>query len=148
MPSNQRLVDEIIRTHWAVLNAMQTSSRPDWMELEMTMAQIKALFVVSQRQGTSITQIAEYLGIGQPTTSQLVDKLVRNGFAERSEAEKDRRIKLVRLTDQGRDLVKRLYQGGEDSYREWLAKMSQNDLLALRRGLQALANIAHPPSSE
>lgn len=142
MDEHQEIIDEIVQAHWAVMNAMQTSSQPDWMELTMTMAQIKTLFVISQGTGTSINQIAEYLGVGQPTASQLVDKLVRGGFAERSEGEKDRRYKQVRLTEQGRDLVRRLYQGGEDPYREWLASMDPDDLLALRRGLQALAKSA------
>ncbi|HEY5573721.1 MAG TPA: MarR family transcriptional regulator, partial [Anaerolineales bacterium] len=117
-------IEEIIRLHWSILTAMQFSSRPDWLELDMTMAQIKALFTISQGEAVPINRIAEYLGVGQPTASHLVDKLVRQGFAERSESATDRRVTLVRLTTQGEDLVRRLYQGGEEQYRSWVKKLT------------------------
>lgn len=146
MDEHQQLIEDIVQAQWVVLSAMQAASQPDWMELEMTMAQIKALFVISQSTGTSINQIAEYLNVGQPTASQLVDRLVRSGLAERSEGEKDRRVKHVSLTEQGEDLVRRLYRGGEEPYRAMLASVDLDDLLALRRGLQAIARTALLPS--
>ena len=136
--TKQDLITQIIQLHWAVLNLLQTSTRPDWMELSMTMAQIKALFAISLGTGASINEVAEYLGVSQPTASQIVDKLVRGGLAARKESEKDRRIKLARLTEAGKDLVNRLYRGSEGPYRTRLSKMSEQDLLALHKGLQAL----------
>ena len=135
-------IEEIIRLHWSILTAMQFSSRPDWLELDMTMAQIKALFTISQGEAVPINRIAEYLGVGQPTASHLVDKLVRQGFAERSESATDRRVTLVRLTTQGEDLVRRLYQGGEEQYRSWVKKLTDEERKILLSGLQALARVA------
>jgi MarR family transcriptional regulator, organic hydroperoxide resistance regulator len=135
-------IDEIIRLHWSILTAMQFSSRPDWMELEMTMAQIKALFTISYGDAVPVNSIAEYLGVGQPTASHLVDKLVRQGFADRSESPTDRRVTLVRLTSLGEDLVRRLYQGGEEQYRAWVSKLTNEERKDLLSGLQALARVA------
>jgi DNA-binding MarR family transcriptional regulator len=135
-------VEEIIRLHWSILTAMQFSSRPDWMELDMTMAQIKALFTISQGEAIPVRRIAEYLDVGQPTASHLVDKLVRQGLASRSENPADRRITLVRLTSEGEDLVRRLYQGGEEQYRAWVKKLSVEERKSLLTGLQALARAA------
>jgi hypothetical protein len=47
-------IEEIIRLHWSILATMQFSSRPDWMELDMTMAQIKALFTISQGEAVPV----------------------------------------------------------------------------------------------
>jgi len=137
--------EEIIRLHWSILTAMQLSSRPDWMELDMTMAQIKALFTISQGEAVPVNQIAEYLGVGQPTASHLVDKIVRSGLADRSESPTDRRVTLVRLTPKGEDLVRRLYQGGEEQYRAWVSKLTAEEHKNLLSGLQALARIASEP---
>ena len=139
-------IDEIIRLHWSILTAMQFSSRPDWMELEMTMAQIKALFTISQGEAVPVSRIAEYLGVGQPTASHLVDKLVRQGFADRSESPIDRRVTLVRLTSQGEDLVQRLYRGGEEQYRSWMNQLTEKERKDLLSGLQALARVASIPA--
>jgi len=136
------VIEEIVRLHWSVLAAMQFSTRPDWMELEMTMAQVKALFTISQGEGVPVSRISEYLGVGQPTASHLVDRLVRQGFADRSENPADRRVTLVRLTPKGGDLVRRLYQGGEEPYRAWLEKLSDQERKQLLKGLQALARVA------
>jgi len=121
---------------------MQFSSRPDWMELKMTMAQIKALFTISQGEAVPVNRIAEYLGVGQPTASHLVNKLVRQGLADRSESPTDRRVTLVRLTSQGKDLVRRLYRGGEEQYRSWMNQLTEKERKDLLSGLQALARIA------
>ncbi|OGO32181.1 MAG: hypothetical protein A2136_00220 [Chloroflexi bacterium RBG_16_54_11] len=135
-------IDEIIRLHWNILAAMQFSSRPDWMELEMTMAQIKALFTISKGEAVPVNRIAEYLGVGQPTASHLIDKLVRQGFAGRTESTTDRRVTLVRLTSKGEDLVRRLYQGGEEQYRSWVNQLTEKERKDLLSGLQALARVA------
>jgi DNA-binding MarR family transcriptional regulator len=134
--------EEIVRLHWSILTAMQFSSRPDWMELDMTMAQIKALFTISQGEAIPVNRIAEYLDVGQPTASHLVDRLVRQGFAGRSESPTDRRVTLVRLTPKGEDLVRRLYQGGEEQYRSWVMQLSDQERKNLLSGLQALARAA------
>ena len=139
-------IEEIIRLHWSIMTAMQFSSRPDWMELDMTMAQIKALFTISQGEAVAVSRIAEYLGVGQPTASHLVDRLVRQGFAARSESPSDRRVTLVRLTSTGKDLVRRFYQGGEEVYRAWVSELSNKERSELLRGLQALARAASVPT--
>jgi DNA-binding MarR family transcriptional regulator len=140
-------IEEIIRLHWAILAAMQFSSRPDWMELDMTMAQIKALFTISQGEAVPVRRIADYLGVGQPTASHLVDKLVVNGFAGRSENPADRRVTLVRLTAKGEDLVRRLYQGGEEQYRAWVSELNDEERNDLLSGLKALARAASTPAN-
>lgn len=139
-------IDEIIRLHWSILAAMQFSSRPDWMELDMTMAQIKALFTISQGEAVPVSRIAEYLGVGQPTASHLVEKLVRQGFASRTESPADRRVTLVRLTTKGEDLVRRLYQGGEEQYRAWVKRLTDEERKNLLSGLEALARAASAPT--
>jgi DNA-binding MarR family transcriptional regulator len=139
-------IEEIIRLHWSILATMQFSSRPDWMELDMTMAQIKTLFTISQGEAVPVSRIADYLGVGQPTASHLVDKLVRQGFAGRSESPSDRRVTLVRLTSKGEDLVRRLYQGGEEQYRSWVKQLSDEERKNLLSGLQALARVASMPA--
>ena len=108
----------------------------------MTMAQIKALFTISQGEAVPVNRIAEYLGVGQPTASHLVNKLVRQGLADRSESPTDRRVTLVRLTSQGEDLVRRLYRGGEEQYRSWVNQLTEKERKDLLSGLQALARIA------
>lgn len=139
-------IEEILQLHWSILATLQASSRPDWMELDMTMAQIKALFTISQGQAVAVSHVAQYLGVGQPTASHLVDKLVRQGFVGRSENPADRRVTLVRLTRRGANLVRRLYQGGDEEYRAWVRQLTDQERKSLLKGLQALARVATAPA--
>jgi DNA-binding MarR family transcriptional regulator len=139
-------IEEIVRTHWAIMQALQMSTRPEWMELDLTMAQIKTLFVLFHTPAAPIRTVADYLGIGRPTASHLVEKLVRAGLVQRSEGVPDRRFTLAGLTAQGEDLVVRLYQGGEEQYRVWVSQLGEADRAALLQGLRALSQIAQAPS--
>ncbi|WP_315926526.1 MarR family transcriptional regulator [Mesorhizobium sp. SP-1A] len=56
------------------------------------------------RQGDGIPQglLAERVGVEGPTIVRIVDGLERDGFVTREADESDRRVKLVRLTAEGR----------------------------------------------
>lgn len=67
-----------------------------------------------------MSEISERFEVTPAAASQLVDKLVQNGFIVREEDPKDRRAKMLNLTDKGRDLVQ---QGIEERYR-WMDQLS------------------------
>ncbi|MHB9059137.1 MAG: MarR family winged helix-turn-helix transcriptional regulator, partial [Bacillota bacterium] len=79
--------------------------------------------------------------VGEPTASLLVDRLVRQGWVVRGEDPEDRRRTIASLSKEGTDLVANMRHGGRESLERWLAAMSDGDLAALRRGLQALAEV-------
>lgn len=56
----------------------------------------------------SVGEIAQAAGITQPAATQTIAVMLRNGLVEMRPVEEDRRIRLVRLTQKGRDLVPRL----------------------------------------
>ena len=141
-------IDRILNSQWSVLAAMQWSSTPDWVELSLTMAQVKTLFVVAHKDGATVSRVAEYLQIGQPSASQLVEKLVKKGMATRTEDPLDRRRSLVNLTEAGYDLVAKLYRGGEEVYRKWVSWMSAEDRKALEQGLAALLQATGPETEQ
>ena len=58
-----------------------------------------------------VHQIGEKLEVSSPAASQLVDRLVQAGLAERSESREDRRARRVSLTQKGRELVSRGFGG-------------------------------------
>lgn len=131
---------ESIANDFRAVNArLHTLSLPTWLKLGLTMAQFKALAVVSNAEGVSISGVGCELGIGEPTASQLVDALVKQGYAEREPDPADRRRVLVRATPLGEELVGELRHGRRQYFSGWLAEMAPEDVDALARGLRALA---------
>lgn len=74
-------------------------------EEELSMRELQALSVISQNKNT-MGKIADDLVISLPSATSLVEKLVENGFAERTQDAHDRRIVLIHLTKEGEKKLK------------------------------------------
>jgi DNA-binding MarR family transcriptional regulator len=124
------LLKWVLRTHHPL-------DDPIWGQLDLTLNQFKGLRVIAHGPVT-IGEIAARLGIAQPTASLLVERLVRVGLVERADDPGDRRRALVRLSPEGEHFVARITGDIHNHLREGLARLSDDDLAALVRGLHAL----------
>jgi DNA-binding MarR family transcriptional regulator len=141
------LIDEILKARSTVFQATSALTAPAWIDLELTMSQVKGLRTLAHHTPATITQIAEVLKISQPTASQLVDRLVQSGLAQRTEDPTDRRRMLVRLSKKGQQLHERLRGVWRARFRNWLQRMNTDELEALHRGYDALAQIVSTGNS-
>ena len=132
----------IVAAQRSIAHSMFQTSIPDWIQLDLTMGQLRTLMALAADGPMTVSALAETLAIAKPTASILIDRLVQAGDADRTEDQGDRRRTLVALTPAGVALVARLRQGKSDRYERWLAAMHPDDLAALTQGMQALAAIA------
>ncbi|WP_327144237.1 MarR family winged helix-turn-helix transcriptional regulator [Nocardia sp. NBC_01327] len=58
-------------------------------------------FVRMVPDGATVGEIAEHLGVTKQAASQLVDELVKRGYAERNPHPHDARARLITLTERG-----------------------------------------------
>ena len=135
-------IQEITETYRAIFRSLWAATAPAWIDLDLSMAQLKTLIVLSKEEPATIGQVAESLGIGLPTASHLIERLVQAGLAERTEDPLDRRRTLARLSPQGEELSERLRQGSRDRLRDWLAQLSDDERAALLYGLRALRQVS------
>ena len=147
METQQELIGQALAAHRAMMRAVHVAGADVWQNLDLTMAQLKALLTLADERPATIGQVADALGVGLPNASHLVDRLVHAGLVERAEDPADRRRTLARLAPAGEELVVRLRQGSRDQFRSWLALMDEADLLAFVTGLQALARVAQRDTS-
>src|SRR5579884_4451494 len=118
--TNTQLINNILEHLATVVQRMQRSVANSWFHLDLSIAQVRVLFVLTRLHTATVSGIAEELGVGLPTASHLIEKLVRTGLVERSEDPKDRRYTLVRLTRAGEDLIGHLSQRRLGQIRIWL----------------------------
>ena len=71
----------------------------------LSMPQIRTLFHLSHDGKCGVSEIGELLGVTNPAASQMIDRLVIDGYIERSEDPADRRAKRLKLTGKGRAIV-------------------------------------------
>lgn len=142
MPKNRSSqIASVVESFEQVSRSLRVCAEPAWMELDLTMAQLKTLFTLEYGGSMTIGQTGEKLGISLPTASHLVDRLVHGGFVERTEDPADRRRTLASTTAQGSELVKRLRQGGRDMLVDWLKQLDDESLASLVGGLGDLVRV-------
>ncbi|WP_202948485.1 MarR family winged helix-turn-helix transcriptional regulator, partial [Nitrolancea hollandica] len=84
METHDELVDRIMELFKGVARSRQGIA-PVWLEVDLSMAQVRTLMVLSCEGQSTIGQLAETLRVSLPTASHLVDRLVHADLAERSE---------------------------------------------------------------
>ena len=136
------LMDEALHAQKAIFVAIQAAAEPIWLSLDLSMMQWKALQMIAHKDAITVGQVADCLDIGKPAASILIEQLVKHALVERTTDPLDRRRSIVRLSLQGEELVTRLRQGNRDRIRNWLSRLTDEDLSALVQGLRALAKEA------
>lgn len=91
--------------------------------VKLTMPQLAVLEYVATAR--TVSAVAEYAGLSRPATSFMIDKLVRRGFARRSEGVVDRRERAVVLTAKGRALLARVHAARVARFEASLAVLPQ-----------------------
>jgi DNA-binding MarR family transcriptional regulator len=105
---------------------------------ELNYAQYGALMRLYHHGQCAVGELGKQFGITIPAASQLVDRMVRDGLVERTEAVHDRRMKHLALTSHGRALVRASMDARLDWARELGAELSAERRDAI---VQALADL-------
>lgn len=134
-------VQAALEAQRAAVKAMHAAYTPDWVHLDLSMGQLKALVALATVGNMNVGELADWLKTSKPSASILVDRLVQHGYVERMEDQDDRRRTLVSLTTSGSELVARIERNGGERMEGWMEQMSADDLAALTHGLRALAAV-------
>ena len=133
------VANEVVGLFRELLHALLDSSMGAWLDLQLTLPQLRVVFLVAHGKASSVTQIAQHLGIGEPTASHLIDKLVKAHLVSRVEDPEDRRRTQMRLTPAGEQLINNLL-GWEGLIGGSLHRLTRHDLSTLRQGLRVLVD--------
>ena len=135
-------IETILNHQRTVYRAIQQLTAPNWLDLNISMAQLKALFVIGRGDSMTVGQVAEALEVGLPTASHLVEKLVQADLITRENDPADRRRTVLSLNETGRSVTTRLREGGPEHMRRWLAQLNDEEVAALLVGMEAIARVA------
>ena len=139
-PSPRRhQIDEIEALIASLAMATSPIAGPErWLELDLTMAQVKTLMVARHHGLTRIGNVARDLGLSANAATAAVDRLEAAGLVERQHDPSDRRAVLVGVTPAGERFVFELMTTHVRSLNEHVEGLPDADLDALQRGLRAL----------
>jgi DNA-binding MarR family transcriptional regulator len=135
MRGAQRAVAAFIR----IERAAGPASFQELMELEFTMAQFKALFLLDSSGPVTVSRFAEAVGTKPPAASVFVDRLEQGGLVVRRDDGADRRRVVIDLTEKARQMVARL-RGNHERVIAAIDRLSPAAQDALAAGMEALAD--------
>jgi DNA-binding MarR family transcriptional regulator len=116
---------------------------PDFLELNLTMAQMRAMYLVVGAGPMRMSQVAERLGTAPSSATGLVDALVATGMLERIADPADRRQVLVRATPAAHARIEAFSELNRTRLRSLLAEIrSADDLVTIERAIDLLTDAA------
>lgn len=134
----ERVIGQILAIDKRLYQYLQVARSHDWAGVELTMPQLKVLFLAGGPEPVPSGKIARALGMTLSTATGVVDRLVSQGLIQRLESPTDRRIVLLKATPAGTDLLERLLSAGLRYLREILDLLSLEDLRTVARALDIL----------
>jgi DNA-binding MarR family transcriptional regulator len=107
-------------------------------EFELSFSQLKALHYLHGEDDLSVKALGESLGLSLAAISRAADELVQRGLVDRTEDPADRRIKRLRLTDKGRELVLKMRELRMAGFEQFVATLSAKERSALAKALEPI----------
>lgn len=103
-----------------------------------SMSQVGALFQLSHRATSGVSNIGDRLGVTSAAASQMLDRLVQQGLIVRSEDPNDRRAKQIALTERGRGFIHEIMKARQRWFESVAAGMSEKERETVVTGLRIL----------
>jgi len=128
---------EIMETVPQIMQAIRVEMRLG-RGVNLSIPQFRALRFLQTHPDSSLTGLAEYLGLTPPSASKLVDGLVKQALVNRQEASSDRRRLTLALTPTGESLVNQSRANAQSSLAQILDALPDQDLAVVVQAMQLL----------
>jgi DNA-binding MarR family transcriptional regulator len=108
---------------------------------DLSIPQYRTLMYLRRSPGKSLADLAEHLGITPPSTSKLVDGLVKRGLADRQDFPGDRRRVVLSLTSAGAEQAEASLRLSQAAYLARFSTLPKETLGIIQQAMQALRPI-------
>jgi len=133
-----QLVKEAIQLQQQVSRELREQVPDAWMELSLTIAQLKSLVFIAREENPNFRQLAAALDVTPACVTGIIERLVEQELVSRTENPEDRRMLLLRVTDKGQKLLTGLREKQISRISDIMENLNEDDLAALVKGLSAL----------
>jgi MarR family transcriptional regulator for hemolysin len=142
--------EECVREVLDVIPMVMRSLRAEFRShrgRDLSIPQYRTLMYLRRTPGKSLADLAEHLGITPPSTSKLVDGLVKRGLVSRQDFPADRRKIVLSLTQAGADLAEASLRLSQVAYLERFAALPKETLEIIKQAMEALRPIFRDDAS-
>jgi len=134
------LIDQIIEMQRRMSRIIIPYAVESWRKLEVPLAQLKSLLIITGKGETNFSTLAQDLGVTPGDVTRIVERLESQGLVIRKPSPEDRRVIWLQATDKGRALLADLMESQTRHMVRILEYMSLDDLTSLLKGLSAFVH--------
>lgn len=113
---------------------------PGWLGQDLTLAQVRTLFLIAHDAPLPMGRIAEILGVSVASTSGIVDRLERHGLVTREHRTDDRRVVECVPSEVGRRLIDEMSGRRNEMARRALSVLAPDELAEFHRLICLIAD--------
>jgi len=108
---------------------------------DLTVPQFRTLAFVDRNKGTSLSAVANHMGLTLPSTSRLVDGLIARGMLTREDNPADRRRVKLGVTNHGLTILETSRRGTLTYLADKIASLSAEDREVIIKATKALRSV-------
>ncbi|MGA2461505.1 MAG: MarR family transcriptional regulator [Candidatus Bathyarchaeia archaeon] len=108
---------------------------------EVSVPQFRTLAYLNRHEGTSLSDVAEHIGLTLPSMSALVDSIVMKGLVIRQTHPEDRRRMTLTLTERGRATLRVAHEAAASYLEEKIGQLSATERATVIEAMQVLKRI-------
>ena len=120
----------------AVLQGYRARLDEELLPLEVSAAQLRALWTVEQNPAASGAEVSRLCSVTPQTGQATLARMEANGWLVRKASEKSERVLVAALTAKGRRILRKAKKVAEDLDREIWAGVTKRELDGLDAGLK------------
>lgn len=139
--SNEALVHEIERLLREISKEVRRKGREILVDFAITPPQFDALLLLHEHGDLTIGDLSHKMYLACSTTTDLIDRMERNGLVERIRDQNDRRVVRLHMSQKGSDLIEQVLLTRRNYLANMLAAVDEKTLTSLADSLQQLYQI-------
>jgi MarR family transcriptional regulator, organic hydroperoxide resistance regulator len=146
----KEIIKEIMELQRRMSQVIIPYAIESWRELDVPLAQLKSLLIITFKGETNFSTLAQDLGVTPGDITRIIERLVEQGLVSRHPSPEDRRIIWLHATDKGRELLTNLMESQTRHMIHILEYVSLEDLKSLLSGLSGFiqAMVEHQKESQ
>ena len=137
-PAQREMVEQTLQFADKVARELLPLTPKETLLLDVSMAQLKVMFVIFLRGPVRMGTLAHDLGVSLPTITEIVNRLEKRDIIVRELDPEDRRVVYCRFTENGQKVLNQLWASARKRTKQILNALSVEDLSVVQQSLGIL----------
>jgi MarR family transcriptional regulator, organic hydroperoxide resistance regulator len=135
----REIINNIIENQRLFSRYMRQNEPDAWLNLNLTIAQVKSLFFLAHHSEVNFRTLAKALKVTPSNVTGIIDRLSEQGLVLRQNNPLDRRMLMLQLTPEGEKLISSLRERRVSNMLAILNGLPEDDLKIINTGFTLMA---------